>query len=88
MLDLDCVTSLTRPHLVTGVPEDEECGEDKGREKYGDYHQPLVAGQVVARLLYFCGQPAFRPCHTLLYKGDTRLRILLLIFILFLFLLG
>lgn len=60
MLNLKLMVSLTRPHLVTGIAEHEEGGEDKGGEKNGDYHQPLVSGQVITRLLQFGGESPFR----------------------------
>lgn len=56
MLNLYGLAGMTRAHLVAGVAEHEESGEYESRQEYCHDHQPLVAGQVIARLPDFGGK--------------------------------
>lgn len=60
MLNLYGSSGLTRTHFVTGVAEHEESGEYESRQEYCHNHQPLVAGQVIARLPDFGGKSPLR----------------------------
>ena len=72
MLYLHILPSMAGAHLVAGVPEHEEGDEDERREKHGNNCEALFMGissqAFFTRSLIF----PFGPCHTLLYKGDTR----------------
>lgn len=72
MLYLHILPSMAGAHLVAGVPEHEEGDEDERREKHGNDCEALLVGHLVADLTDFGGQFPLGPCHTLLYKGDTR----------------
>ena len=54
------MSGMTCAYLVTGVAEHEEGGEYESRQEYCHDHQPLVAGQVIARLPDFGGKSPFR----------------------------
>lgn len=60
MLNLYESSGLTRTHLVTGVAEHKESGEYESRQEYCHNHQPLVTGQVIARLPDFGGKSPLR----------------------------
>lgn len=60
MLNLYGSSGLTRTHLVTGVTEHEESGKYESRQEYCHDHQPLVTGQVIARLPDFVGKSPLR----------------------------
>lgn len=60
MLNLYGLAGMTRPNLVTGVAEHEEGGEDESRQENCHNHQPLVTGQLIARLPDFGGKSPLR----------------------------
>lgn len=60
MLNLYGLAGMTRAHLIAGIAEHEEGGEYESRQENCHDHQPLVTGQVIARLLDFGGKSLLR----------------------------